>query len=158
MRAMKILGLVLVLAFLPLAARAEEKKASSEVAVVKATDVKWSDAKGFPKGVMSAAVGGDPAKGAFLVLIKAPAGTTIAPHTHSADEAGTILSGSCLLGKGGKVDEKSGMELGPGAYYQIAAKAPHWFMAKTECVLARYGNGAADLSYVNPKDDPRASK
>lgn len=140
------------------AAPAGAADAAGLATTTKAADLKWMEAKGFPKGVMASLVAGDPTKAAYLVLLRIPAGTVIAPHTHTADEGGTLLSGSGTFGTGAKVDEKAGTEVGAGSTYAIPGKAPHWYKAKTETVIARFGAGAADVVYVNPKDDPRGKK
>lgn len=121
---------------------------AEEVNIVAAEKVAWSQAKGFPAGVMSARVAGDPAKAAFLVLLKVPGGTVLAPHTHGSEEGGVVLSGRGVLGKGDQVDAKAGAPLSPGSHYSIPAGAPHWFSATTDCVLARFGGGAADMTLV----------
>jgi len=78
-----------------------------------------------------------------------------ARHWHSADEVTTVESGTLLFGSGDKVDESKATELGPRGYVSVPAKAPHWAKAKTEVITARLASGAADVTYVDSKDDPR---
>jgi len=131
-----------------------QAKSTDEVTVVKAPDIKWVDAKNHPKGVKSCLVHGDPAKGAFVLLLKIPSGTRYPPHRHSADEVVSVISGSFLVGSGEKLDEAKGTAVDAGGYFSFKAQSPHWGIAKADTVLLRYGNGPADIKFVNPADDP----
>ena len=125
------------------------------VKTVPSASVTFKDAAGMPKGVQSALQYGDPTKGPFVVLLKIPAGTTLAPHWHSADEVTTVVSGTLLFGAGEKIDDAKATEIGPGGYVSVPAKAPHWARAKTDVITARFANGPADVNYIDAKDDPR---
>jgi len=129
-------------------------KSGDEVTVVKAADIKWVDAKGHPPGVKTCLVHGDPTKGAFVLMVKIPSGTRYPPHRHSADEVVSVISGSFMLGSGEKMDESKGTAVDAGGYFSIKAGHPHWGAAKADTVLLRYGNGPADIKFVNPADDP----
>ena len=135
-------------------ALALKDSATDEVIVANAADVKWVDAKNAPKDVKSCLVHGDPAKGAFILLVKIPSGTRYPPHRHSADEVVSVISGSFLIGSGEKLDESKGTAVDAGGYFSFKAQSPHWGMAKADTVLLRYGNGPADIKFVNPADDP----
>jgi quercetin dioxygenase-like cupin family protein len=139
----------------PAAAAAGMHGAAGMPHTVASSSVTWSDAGGMPKGVQSSLVWGNPAKGPYLVMLKIPAGTVIMPHTHTAEEVTTVLSGTLLFGSGEKVDEAKATELTAGGYLDVPPKAPHWARAKTEVVTVRFANGAGDVMYVDPKDDPR---
>jgi hypothetical protein len=54
----------------------------------------------MPKGVQSSLVFGDPTVGPFIVSHKIPAGTTLMPHMHSAEEVTTVVSGTLEFGTG----------------------------------------------------------
>jgi quercetin dioxygenase-like cupin family protein len=138
-----------------LGAMAAGKSGTQDVAAVKCAEVKWTEAKGHPKGVMSALVHGDPAKGAFVMLLKAPAGTTWPPHLHSADEVVVVQSGEFMIAPGEKVDESKGMVIDAGGYFSIKGKTPHWATVKKDVVIARYSTGAGDITYCNPADAPK---
>lgn len=126
---------------------------------VKASEVQWVDAiKQAPKGVKNCLLHGDTSKGPFIMLAKFPAGTTVAPHTHTTDEVVSVVSGTFVIGSGEKFDESKGKSVDAGGYFTIKAGTPHWAMVKTETVLVRYGNGPADIKYVNPADDPTKKK
>jgi len=128
------------------------------VKIVKASEVQWTDAKGSAPGVKTCLLHGDPTKGPYIALSRFPAGTKVAPHTHSADEVVSIVSGSFVIAPGEKVDESKAKVLESGSYFTIKAGTPHWAMAKTETILVRYGNGPADIKYVNPADEPGKKK
>ena len=128
--------------------------AVQDVTVVKPGDVKWVDAKGHPKGVQSCLIHGDPTKEAFVLMLKAPAGTVYPPHLHSADEVVTIVSGAFMIGEGEKIDEAKGTTVEAGGYFSLKAKTPHWGKVVKDVVAVRYGNGKADIMYCNPADDP----
>jgi quercetin dioxygenase-like cupin family protein len=131
-----------------------QAKSTDEVAIVKASEIKWVDAKGHPKGVKSCLLHGDPAKGAFVLQLKIPSGTVYPPHRHSADEVVSVISGSFMVGSGEKFLEAKGTTVDAGGYFSFKAQSPHWAAAKTDTVLLRYGNGPADIKFVNPADDP----
>jgi quercetin dioxygenase-like cupin family protein len=122
-----------------------------DVTVVKAADVKWEEAKNMPSGVKSCLIHGDPAKGAFVLLMKAPPGTVWKPHMHSADEVVLIQSGEFLISASVKMDESKASTVDAGGYFALKAKTPHWAKAKTEVVFLRYGNGPADITYLDEK-------
>jgi quercetin dioxygenase-like cupin family protein len=129
-------------------------KSADEVSIVKASEIKWMDAKGHPKGVKSCLVHGDPTKGAFVLLLKIPSGTRYPPHRHSADEVVSVTSGLFMVGSGEKLEEANGTSVDAGGYFSFKAQSPHWGVAKADTVLLRYGNGPADIKFVNPADDP----
>jgi quercetin dioxygenase-like cupin family protein len=146
---MKIVAGIVVSAALSLAVSAVTL--TQDVVTVKAADVKWAEAKNMPKGVMSCLIHGDPAKGAFVLLMKAPAGTVWQPHTHSADEVVLIQSGEFLISASDKIDEAKASTVDAGGYFSLKAKTPHWAKAKTDVVFLRYGNGPADVTYLDKK-------
>ena len=148
---MKILVLGLLAAGMAVAAAKTEPQ---DVTVVKPGDVKWMDAKGHPKGVQSCLMHGDPSKEAFVLMLKIPAGTVYPPHKHSADEVVAVISGTFIVGTGEKVDESKGTTVEAGGYFSLKANTPHWGKAKSDTVAIRYGNGKADITYLNPADDP----
>lgn len=136
---------------LALAARAF----AGDVTVTAAKDVQWKPIPGMPEGIVGALMSGDPKTGPTLSLVKIPKGTVVMPHTHPGDETGTLVSGKAWLGQGDKVDEAKASAVEPGAFFVIPAGAPHWFKAETDCVLVRYSNGPSEMTYTDPKNDPR---
>jgi len=132
-----------------------DQPAAPTVRSVIAKDIKWADQAGMPKGVQSSLVFGDPKVGPFIVLLKIPAGTTIMPHRHSAEEVATVISGTLEFGTGDKIDMAKATKIAAGGYVDVPAKTAHWARAQTEVITVRFANGPGDISYVDPKDDPR---
>lgn len=114
----------------------------------------------LPKGVVLAAIAGDPAKpGPFALRLKIPAHTVIAPHTHSADENLTIFSGVLMHEIGEKLDTTAGDRVGPGGFVYLPADMPHSVWTLDEPVeLQVTGTGPFGLNYINPADDPSRSR
>ena len=130
----------MLLAALVLLCPVQEKK--SGVTAHQAADLPWTSV-----GDMSTHVQwGDPAKGAFQMLIKFPAGLTVPPHFHKFEEFATVVSGTILFGQGETLDEAKGVELSAGAYLFVPAGAAHWLKAKTETVITRFGAGPRDMN------------
>ncbi len=131
---------------------------AGDIVVTPPADAKWEQLPSMPAGVQACLLHGDPKTGPTISLVKIPAGTVIAPHTHPGDECGTLSSGKAWLGQGEKVDEAAGKAVEVGGYFTIPAGTPHWFKAETDCVLVRYSNGPAEQTYCNEADDPRKQK
>jgi quercetin dioxygenase-like cupin family protein len=134
---------------LHLVLRLRGPSAPPSAVAVKAADVKWVDAKDMPPGVKSCLIHGDPASGAFVLLMKAPAGTVWKPHVHTSDEVVFIQSGEFMISASDKIDESKALTLDAGGYFSLKAKTAHWAKAKSEVVFLRYGNGPADITYLD---------
>jgi quercetin dioxygenase-like cupin family protein len=101
---------------------------------------------------------GDPAVGPYQVLIRFPAGTTVQPHYHKADEFAVVTSGTVLVGEGHALDESKAVEVGPGGYFLIPAGTAHWAKCKAEAVIARLGNGPREMTPCSAeKPAPKAA-
>ena len=123
-----------------------------------ATDaVKWGPAPpSLPPGGQLAVLLGDPTKeGPFVMRVKFPAGFIIPPHRHSKDEMVTVISGSVALTPGEKVDRTSAKALPAGSFIVLPAGMAHYAFADTESVVQLHGVGPFDVTYIDPKDDPR---
>jgi len=110
----------------------------------------------LPQGTQLALVSGDPAKkGPFVLRIKFPADTVIAPHTHSEAETLTILSGSIYHEHGRTVDKDKGQLLKAGGFVFLPKDMPHSLWTAGEPVeLQVNGSGPFGVNYINPADDP----
>ena len=110
----------------------------------------------LPKGTQLSKLAGDPAKpGPFVLRIKFPANTVIAPHTHSLPETLTILSGSIHHQHGVTLDKERGKILRAGGFVYLPQDMPHSLWTTEEPVeLQVNGSGPFGLNYVNPADDP----
>lgn len=125
--------------------------------LVKPDDLKWGPAPpGLPSSVKVALVAGHPGKAIpFVVRVKLPDGTKIAPHWHPTDEHVTVLKGTLLAGKGEKFDASTAMELPAGGFALMPKELRHFVQAKGETILQVHGIGPFTINYVNPQDDPR---
>ncbi len=117
---------------------------------VEAASQAWESAPGMAAGMESHLQYGDPAVGPYQVLIRFPAGTTVQPHYHKADEYALVLSGRVLIGEGYTVDESKAVEIGPGGHVLIPAGTAHWARCKAEAVIARFGNGPREMTPCSP--------
>ena len=123
--------------------------------------VKWEKGPpNLPNGTEISALAGDPAKpGPFVLRIRFPADTVIAPHTHSKAETLTILSGSIFHQHGSKIDRSKGAELRAGGFVFLPEKMPHALWTTGEPVVLQVnGSGPFGVDYLDPADDPSKAK
>lgn len=121
-------------------------------------DMEWmSGPPSLPPGAQITKVYGDPAKkGMFVARLKFPAGYKVPAHWHSKDENLTILEGEFNMGTGDKLDETKTQKLPAGSFVHMPMKMRHFAFAGEQGVtLQMHGMGPFDITYVNPKDDPR---
>lgn len=119
---------------------------------------KWGTAPPMlPTGAQIAVLAGDPTKAVpYTIRLKFPANYDIPAHSHPGDENVTVVSGELFMGMGTKLDKKTGLALGVGAYALMPAKANHFAYTKRETIVMLSGLGPVDFNYVDPSDDPRA--
>jgi ketosteroid isomerase-like protein len=129
---------------------------SSAPVIMPATAVKWGPAPSFlPQGAQMAIISGNPTMtGPFTIRLQLPNGYKIMPHTHTADEHLTVLSGvfSSAMGKVWADHELA--DLGAGSYAVRSAEMPHYAIAKGVTVVQVHGIGPYVVHYVNDADDP----
>ena len=127
--------------------------ASSHV-VLQSADLKWGDAPpAFEHGAQAVVLSGDPGKpGPFVLRLKAPAGYRIANHWHPTDEQVTLLEGDVTL----QMDDGAQKQaLTRGAFVLLPAQMHHAVTTKGGMTVQVSGMGPFELTYVDPKDDPR---
>ena len=119
--------------------------------------MKWGPAPaGLPKGAQLAVLSGDPGKeGMSTIRLRVPAGYSVAPHHHPTDELVTVISGNLALGMGDTVSRAKMKTLVPGGYVVAQAKMNHYVTARTGTTVQITFHGPFEITYVNPKDDPR---
>jgi len=129
-------------------------------AQINSTDLKWGPAPpGLPAGAQLAVLSGDPGKeGMFTIRIKFPAGFTVQPHHHPADELVTVIEGDFALGMGDTFDRERMTLLKPGGYAVAAKTMNHYVTSTGGGVVQITSHGPFAIVYVNPKDDPRTKK
>jgi quercetin dioxygenase-like cupin family protein len=122
--------------------------------------MKWNDEPILPKGAKSALLIGDPAKpGVFIVRLKFPPNYPIPAHTHPYAEVITVLSGQLGNGMGEKFDKSNGEILNAGDSFVLPAGHAHYVWTNDqETIVELIATGPWDISYIDPKDDPRKNK
>ena len=130
--------------------------APSSHVMVKAADTKWGEGPAFlPKGVQAAVLYGDPSKaGPFTLRLKAPAGGKIPRHWHPTDEQVTIIEGDFHVSMGEAASAHEA-DFAAGDYVNMPAKMQHEASTKNGAVVQVSAMGPFEITYVDPKDDPR---
>ena len=125
--------------------------------VVPADAVTWGPAPpSLPPGAQAAVLLGNPTKeGPFVLRLKFPTGFVVPPHRHSKDEFLTVIAGAFAVSSGEKVDRASLRPLPPASFVHLPAGMPHYAWAEAESIVQINGVGPFDVTYVDPKDDPR---
>jgi hypothetical protein len=126
-----------------------------------AKGMKWMDAAGagLPAGAKMAVVKGDPSKaGDFTVRIKMPANYAVPPHHHPTDEVVRVLgAGKLTYGMGDKADPSNSGSLEKGYHVTMKAEMNHWVSTTDPIEVQVSGMGPFQITYANPKDDPRTA-
>lgn len=129
----------------------------SKHVMVAADEMKWGPGPAaLPEGVQVAVLDGNPDRsGRFTLRAKMPDGYVVPPHSHPTDEHLTIISGTLMVGLGGKIDEAAMRTMNTGAYGKMPARTNHYVRAEGETILQLSAMGPFEVNYVNPADDPR---
>jgi quercetin dioxygenase-like cupin family protein len=122
-----------------------------------AEDVEWKPFPAFPPAARLAVIVGDPTRpGPYVIRVKLPGGTRMAPHRHPEDRIYTVLSGVFYVGIGDEFDADKLTAYPPGAVVVLPGGTPHFHWAKSgEYVTQVSAIGPLGLEYLNPGDDPR---
>ena len=122
--------------------------------------IKWEPGPAsLPKGVQIAPLAGDSGKpGPFVLRVKFPANTLVAPHSHATAENLTVLSGNFFHAVGDKVDKSRGEELTAGGFVYLPGGTNHYVWTTSESIVQVTGTGPFGLIYANPADDPGKSQ
>ena len=135
---------------------------AGSAASVQAKAMKWMDAAGagLPAGAKMAVVKGDPSKaGEFTVRLKMPANYAVPPHHHPGDEVVRVMDGGTLsYGMGVKLDRSNVGSLTKGYHVTMAAGMNHYAFTSDPVEVQVTGMGPFEITYVDPKDDPRGAK
>lgn len=137
-----IIKLSLALIAFPVLSAAENSQGISPI-LIKATDVKFHPAPGFPKGAQIALLRGDLSQAVpYTIRFKFPGGFVIPAHWHSTDEEVTVLSGTLNVGYGDKVDKSQSTALTPGGFQLVPANSHLMFgrLAKLSFNLMVWGH------------------
>jgi quercetin dioxygenase-like cupin family protein len=124
-------------------------------AVTRAADTAWGPAPPMlPAGVQIAVLAGDPGKeGNFTIRLKMPPGYRVPRHWHPTDEAVTLVEGDLTLSMGDAMAQDE--TLAPGDYINLPTPMRHEASSKDGAVVQIQSMGPFEITYVDPKDDPR---
>jgi quercetin dioxygenase-like cupin family protein len=132
---------------------------SAAQAQMNSKDMKWGAAPpGLPAGAQLAVLSGDPGKaGMFTIRLKFPANYTVAPHHHPTDELVTVIDGQMSVGMGDKLDKAKAAALSEAGYVAMPANMNHYAFTGTGGTIQITSMGPFQITYVDPKDDPRTA-
>jgi uncharacterized RmlC-like cupin family protein len=111
-------------------------------------------------GIETVVLKGDPNKaGVYTIMLRVPAHTKIAAHSHQDDRVATVISGTWHIGYGDKFDEAKLKTLPPGSFYTEPPAQTHFAETGDEAVVVQItGFGPSSTDYVDPAQDPRRRK
>jgi len=117
----------------------------------------WSAGPGaLPPGAQMIALEGDPSKAElFTIRLRLPNNYIVPPHSHSAWEHLTIISGVLHLATGDKFSMANAIELRAGSFSAMPSGMRHSVHAAGETVVQLHAMGPWTVTYVNRADDPR---
>ena len=123
----------------------------------KASHSKWmAGPPGLPAGSTFMVVSGDPGKaGMFTIRAQLPADYAVPAHWHPTNEVVKVLSGKLHYGMSDKLDMAKAKTLTAGHAVAMKAKMNHWVHAPVATTIQVSGKGPFQITYVDPKDDPR---
>jgi quercetin dioxygenase-like cupin family protein len=136
---------------------AQTQQPGPDYMIVTAADVQW---KPLRPGAEIVVISGDPEKpgSPFVIRFRYHGKSRIPPHWHPVDEHLTVLSGTFRIGMGERGDEAATTALDVGAYALLPAKMVHYAWADANTIVQAHGIGPFVINYVNPADDPKASR
>ena len=108
-------------------------------------------------GIETVVLKGDPDKaGVYTIMLRVPAHTQIAAHSHRDDRVATVISGTWHIGYGKKFDEAKLKALPPGSFYTEPPGEAHFAETGDQAVVVQItGFGPSSTEYVDPTQDPR---
>ena len=108
-------------------------------------------------GIQTVVLKGDPnAAGVYTIMLRVPAHTQIAAHSHRDDRVATVISGTWHIGYGDKFEEAKLKALPPGSFYTEPPGRNHFAETGDESVVVQItGFGPSSTEYVDPAQDPR---
>ena len=111
-------------------------------------------------GIETVVLKGDPDRaGLYTIMLRVPAHTQIAAHSHRDDRVATVISGTWRLGYGEKFDQAKLEALPPGSFYTEPPDEAHFAETGDEAVVVQItGFGPSSTDYVDPTQDPRRHK
>ena len=134
-----------------------DAKPAMQHAVTRAADTAWGPAPPMlPAGAQIAVLTGDPGKeGSFTIRLKMPPGYRVPRHWHPTDEAVTLVEGDLTLSMGDATAMAQDETLAPGDFINLPTPMRHEASSKDGAVVQIQSMGPFEITYVDPKDDPR---
>jgi uncharacterized RmlC-like cupin family protein len=111
-------------------------------------------------GIETVVLKGDPNEtGVYTIMLRVPAHTQIAAHSHRDDRVATVVSGTWHIGYGDRFDESKLKALPPGGFYTEPPGRNHFAETGDQPVVVQItGFGPSSTEYVDPTQDPRQRK
>jgi pimeloyl-ACP methyl ester carboxylesterase/uncharacterized RmlC-like cupin family protein len=108
-------------------------------------------------GIETVVLKGDPNQaGLYTIMLRVPAHTRIAAHSHRDDRVATVISGTWHIGYGNEFDEAKLKALPAGSFYTEPPARNHFAETGDEAVVVQItGFGPSSTDYVDPSQDPR---
>jgi len=109
-------------------------------------------------GIETVALKGNPDQaGVYTIMLRVPAHTRIAAHSHRDDRVATVISGTWRIGYGDKFDQTKLKALPPGSFYTEPPSRNHFAETGDEAVVVQItGFGPSSTEYVDATQDPRS--
>jgi pimeloyl-ACP methyl ester carboxylesterase/uncharacterized RmlC-like cupin family protein len=110
-------------------------------------------------GIQTVVLKGNPDQaGIYTIMLRVPAHTRIAAHSHRDDRVATVISGTWHIGYGDKFEEAKLKALPPGSFYTEPSAENHFAETGDEPVVVQItGFGPSSTEYAEPSQDPRKS-
>lgn len=132
---------------------ADDSQGSTSAILMKAKDIKFHPAPGFPKGAQIVLIRGDLSQAVpYTIRFKLPNGFVIPSHWHSTDEEVTVLSGTLNVGMGDTVDKSKSTALTAGGFQLVPANSHHYVWASGETIMQLDGMGPRTTVFVHPEE------
>ena len=111
-------------------------------------------------GIQTVVLKGNPDQaGVYTIMLRVPAHTRIAAHSHRDDRIATVISGTWRIGYGSVFDESKLKALPPGSFYTEPPGQTHFAETADEPVVVQItGFGPSSTDYVESGKDPRHSQ
>src|SRR5271165_3096435 len=110
-------------------------------------------------GIETVVLKGNPDQaGVYTIMLRVPAHTRIAAHSHRDDRVATVISGTWHIGYGDRFDEAKLKALPSGSFYTEPPSQNHFAETGDEPVVVQItGFGPSSTEYVDVTQDPRKS-
>jgi len=109
------------------------------------------------RGIETVVLKGNPNQaGLYTIMLRVPAHTRIASHSHRDDRVATVISGTWHIGYGDQFNEAKLKALPPGSFYTEPPSRNHFAETGSETVVVQItGFGPSSTEYVDATQDPR---